>query len=92
MPGLLTNSCYSYSIFNMLDLPACVVPVTSVDPSKDAKDTGVQYFNDTDKLIHDQCKVFIARVTRAGANSLLWANRRRRVRIRHAGDRASVSL
>lgn len=40
----------------MLDLPACVVPVTTVDPAKDGKATNVEYFSDTDKLIHDQCK------------------------------------
>ncbi|KAK9899619.1 amidase [Cystobasidium minutum MCA 4210] len=41
-------------IFNMLDLPACVVPVTFVDPAKDGKASNVEYFGDTDKLIHDQ--------------------------------------
>lgn len=40
----------------MLDLPACVVPVTFVDPAKDGKASNVEYFGDTDKLIHDQCK------------------------------------
>lgn len=40
----------------MLDLPACVVPVTTVDPAKDGKATDVKYFSDTDKLIHDQCE------------------------------------
>lgn len=44
-------------VFNILDLPSCVLPVTKTDPAKDPKATGIQYFNEMDKTIHDQCEI-----------------------------------
>jgi hypothetical protein len=46
----------NFSVFNILDLPACVLPVTTQDPAKDPKANDIQYFNDMDKSIHEQCK------------------------------------
>lgn len=49
------QSCYwGYtSIWNLLDYPAAVFPVTTVDPAKDVKDTDYAPKNDQDKFVYD---------------------------------------
>lgn len=42
------------TIYNTLDWPACVVPVTRVDPAKDGIDADFQAASGIDQQIHDQ--------------------------------------
>lgn len=41
------------SQWNLLDYPGAVFPVTTVDPSKDVKDTAYVPKNEKDKFVHD---------------------------------------
>jgi amidase len=40
--------------WNLLDYPAAVFPVTTVDPAKDPKDVNYVPKNDEDKFVYDQ--------------------------------------
>lgn len=52
---------YGYtSIFNVLDYPACVVPVTNVDKNVDVPDKNFKPVDELDKEIADTCKFVIA--------------------------------
>ena len=48
------------SIFNLLDAPATVFPVTFVDPKVDKWDDKPEPFNSTDKKYLERCTSFVA--------------------------------
>lgn len=57
------------SLFNLLDLPALVFPVTQVDPSKDTADSNFKALSEEDAKFHSECRSdapsdgIVARVT-----------------------------
>ena len=55
-PLLNTAKWWGYlSLFNLLDYPAIVFPVTKVDPAVDVKADGYEPMNEKDKYNHDLC-------------------------------------
>lgn len=54
-PGMYRYLGYSKFV-NVLDYPACIVPVTTVDPMVDLKDENYQPRNKEDKHVADNCK------------------------------------
>lgn len=57
-PLLETAKWWGYtSVFNLLDYPAAVFPVTAVDPTVDVKQEGYQPVNERDRYNYELCKL-----------------------------------
>ena len=45
------------TVFNALDYPACIIPVSKVDPVLDVKKPSHGFLNTTDKSNYELCKL-----------------------------------
>ena len=60
-PSLDTSRYWGYvSQWNLLDYPALVFPVTTVDPALDERDEGYEPKNEQDRYNHELCKFYCA--------------------------------
>jgi len=47
---------YYTMVWNALDYPASIFPVTTVDPTLDARIPSHEFYDDFDKKVYDMCK------------------------------------
>ena len=54
---MYTSNANYTSVWNGLDYPACVIPVTQVDPVLDVPQTRSKFISDADRENHDLCEL-----------------------------------
>jgi amidase len=57
------------AVWNLLDYPALIFPVTQVDPVKDIPDSEYKPMNERDAYNHQLCKNFLVKLTTSLTNS-----------------------
>ena len=77
-----TFQYYGYtSIINILDYPACVIPITNVDPKLDVVDTKFKPLGTQDEEISRICKIYPSIYVEATDKTLQMIQRRIMVRM-----------
>ena len=51
-----TRSSIYTIIWNTMDYPALIIPVTKVDPTVDTKPTRESFWSEEDEVVHNMCE------------------------------------